>query len=295
MSLAGMGGGIANKLTGGAAEYTGYVESPAAVTVGSNPYTLNTSTWSDIPFSSGNAISLDSGVEKRYIEIRIGGSKGGYGNGEPSTGSPYGGLAGAEIFMEPGSSLYVITSGLGGGGGARSGGNGIYLGTVNSLQNTTDRPGSTILGAGGGGGDAVRNPQGGVRWGAGGAGGGPTGGGIGGTQTTGGPGTNGGQSGSSWTGGSGNPSGEISSGGGGGGWYGGGGGGSDHGAGGWNAGGGGSGYVTATLVIPATSTNEGDYTHGKIMATSGTNSQNGNTNPIGSTVGTVLQMKVATE
>ena len=71
--------------------------------------------------------------------------------------------------MEPGSSLYVITSGLGGGGGARSGVNGIYLGTVNSLQNTTDRPGSTILVAGGGGGDSVRNTHGGVRCGGGGA------------------------------------------------------------------------------------------------------------------------------
>jgi hypothetical protein len=201
-----------------------------------------------------------------------------------------GGLTEASVYLQAGQSVYLkeITTAY-----TRTGGTGLYLGTVNSLQPSGDRPNSTILVAGGAG-FKTSQPQVGHGGGLSGGGGGNDSGGqqngsiaTGGTQSAGGTaaGAGGSQPGGVWYGGDGGTGvqGYGPGGGGGHGWYGGGGGGGDnqdnHGN-----GGGGSGYVTGVLTTP--------NTHGNINTTNASTTTGAATNPPSSRNEARLEIKL---
>lgn len=230
------------------------------LTVGGVSFFL-TENYSTIDFSDGDAIiAYVSG----YYTFKLSGGRSG--------SNSRGGVTEASVYMTAEQPLYIKTIST---SYAKGGGYGLYLGTVNSLQPSGDRPNSTILVAGGGG-YQMSSPQ----VGAGGGSSGGTGGGQqspdnnnpnyysigGGGQSSGGNTGFGGQAGQVWYGGNGGNGGQGygPGAGGGNGWYGGGGSGGDN-QGGHGSGGGGSGYITSVL----TAVN----THGNITPTGATTTQ----------------------
>ena len=205
-----------------------------------------TEVYRTIPFNTGDFIISNVST---YYTFKLSGASGGQ-NG-------VGGVTVASVYMVRGEPLYIRSFAS---PYARTGGSGLYLGTVNELQPVSDRPSSTILVAGGSGFRLSKPIVG--------AGGGLNGGSgrgertngqpdyivPGGQQTSGGTGSFGGTDGEAWYGGVGAPGtqGWGPGAGGGNGWYGGGSTGGDFGASNHGSGGGGSGYVTGVLTSPAT-------------------------------------------
>ena len=244
-------------------------------------YFLLTENYSTIDFSDGDAIIAST---SGYYTFKLSGANTG--------GNSRGGVTEASVYMTAEQPLYIKTFAT---SYAKTGGHGLYLGNVNALQPSGDRPNSTILVAGGGG-YAGPNSQ------VGGGGGltGGTGGGQqspdfntpnyyaipGGQQTSGGSGGYGGQSGVVWYGGNGGSGGQGSGPGSGGGhgWYGGGGAGGDN-QGGHGSGGGGSGYITGVLTNP--------NAHGHIIVPTANTTTGAANNPSASgTNGTILEIRV---
>lgn len=247
--------------------FTGFNPDPAILSSNGTPVGVSTDAWQQLT-GTGDGNYIENQSPGRYFDFSIKAPDGGNTGPGNSAGPAPGGYASGTIYIEKDQRIYIKYASGGGGGGP--GGAGMVITNVNALEPESDRPGSTLLVAGGAGGSTN-----------GGRGGTPGGGrqayGVPGTEVSGGPNSAGNGSGGSatldsagggqsspqgsgspggvWTGGPANSGGPQSSGGGGGGWYGGGGAGNASGGNGsWGGGGAGSAYYAqpdAPITNPA--------------------------------------------